>query len=297
MIIMKNKAIDKASRVRLVFTVLFSRRLCKHGFNLFGTILYYFFIIQFQTAWRLKKRTVIKVDHPLDADIPFCPEDAKTYLFFIPLWMKSLAFFRAAGGKAVDTQAIEFMNGLARLYKEAGLIYNKCQSTTNRPKADGRLLFLVIHFFDPHLHCVPSLHVGVVLYNYFMMRKLLPELCRKGIISKEQSEISIAWAKQEALAIIDTILTIKQHSVNCVAAGLFFLNALYPDDYSRKECLTVVDDLLENRKEQIPCLKEIREHIKKLFKEFCASYDKDTVSAKDYKAVMLDFLKNYQFKN
>ena len=47
--------------------------------------------------------------------------------------------------------------------------------------------FLLIALFDPHLHCIPSLHVLTICYNYHQTRKIVMKLgpigkpdCRAG---------------------------------------------------------------------------------------------------------------------
>ena len=264
--------------------VLFSRTLSGHGVRLVRDILYYFFFLQFQTRFRPGKRPVVNVDHPLDSTIPFCPSDVKKYMSFIPLWMKSLSYFRKTRGKAAETETAFFLDGLARVYREAGLIYDRCQSTTVRPAPILHPLFLQIHFFDPHLHCVPSLHVAVVIYNYLMMRNLLAD----GSCESDAAEI--AYAQDEAAAIIDTILTVKQHSVNCVAAGLYYIHVLCPE-YTREECYGLIDSLLEARAEEVPRLEEIRNYVKNLLSRFLERHD--TMEKPDVRTVILEFLETY----
>lgn len=302
--IMKEQTIERSSLFSIIWTALISRELRRPGFRLFGTILRYFFFYQFQTAFRFKKRPIVNVDHPLDREIPFCPEDVKKYLSFISLWMKSLSFYRRTGGKAANRRTVEYITGLTRLYRQAGMVYDKCQSTTGRPGPGARPRFVLIHLFDPHLHCVPSLHVGVVLYNWFMMKGLLgerlakePGLAERPDFAREISrEVTreIAYARTEALAIIDTILTIKQHSINCVASGLYFLGALFPEDFSRDDGRGVIAGLLEGRKDEIPRLPEIRGYILELYEDlWTAHHGTEPGLEPDPRKVLLDFLKEY----
>ena len=70
----------------------------------------------------------------------------------------------------------DFVYEIGLLYEYAGRVYSKCQSTTNRPGVIADFNFIVIHLFDPHLHCVPSLHVdGLclhVIHDRFFNRKV-----------------------------------------------------------------------------------------------------------------------------
>ena len=283
---MKLRTIASTSRLSIVGAALTRRPLARPGRRLIRDILYYFFFLQFQTRFRPKIRPVVYVDHPLDRAVPFTPGDVGKYMFFIPLWMKSLGYWCRTRGRDADGQAALFLEGLARVYREAGLIYKTCQSTTRRPAPILHPLFIQIHLLDPHLHCVPSLHVAVVLYNYLKMREMLVRETSPG-----EAEREIAWCRRTALEIIDTILTVKQHSINCVAAGLYYIHALHPE-FTRQECREVIDGLLESRAGEIPELPEIRAYVHDLFSRFLEGHA--TMEEPKHQRVLLEFLETYR---
>lgn len=269
-----------------IYSVCFTNRaLSKVGFWLIRTILYGFFFLQFQTLWKWKKRRIVSVDHPLDETIPFQPGDVKQYMSFIPLWLKSLAFFRKSFGAAVNPDVEEYLHDLGKFYEKAGKVYERCQSTTRRPGVRIHPTFLKIHILDPHLHCVPSLHVAVVCFNAERLRRLVEAHASDPQLYAEE----ISYADRQVGAVIDSILTVKQHSINCIAAGLYFLNALYPG-FSRDACETVVDNLLSTVSE-LPSREEIRTYVHRLLHWFFDHHDR-TENA-DPVEIILQFLEEY----
>lgn len=271
----------------LVKISLANRTLRRAAFWLTRTIVYSFFFIQFQTHWHWKKRKVVLVDHPLDEVIPFRPEDVGLYMSFTSLWQKTAGFFRKICGPSANTVVEDFLRGLGSLYEKAGRIYDRCQSTTTRPGPRLHPAFLKIHLFDPHLHCVPSLHVMVVCYTAEWLERMA---AAHGENLGDYGE-EVAYVKRQAAEIIDTILTVKQHSVNCVAAGLYFLNALHPQ-YSREACGSMVDNLLFTLPD-LPRREEVRDYCRRLLDWFFAAHDR--AEEPDAAEILLQFLEEYSF--
>jgi hypothetical protein len=110
----------------------------------------------------------------------------------------------------------EFIVSMGRLYSFAAQAYQKNLSTTRRPFYIARPRFFVIHLLDPHLMCVPSLHVMVVIWTYKKFAAIL-----QSFNDAERCSVQIEEMKQGALAITHAILFVKQHSVNCIAAALY----------------------------------------------------------------------------
>ena len=289
---MKKSIISRTSRLPIVTAAVTNRRIRKTGWRLIKDIVYWFFYLQFETRHHPGKRPVVNVDHPLDETIPFRPRDVKKYMFFIPLWMKSISFYWKTFGRNATAQIIDFLDDLRLLYRNAGHVYNRCSSTTRRPGLIPHPTFIQIHFFDPHLHCIPSLHVAVVTFNYLKMRMMLME----GASHPGEFDREIEYCRREAMEIIDTILTVKQHSINCVAAGLFFINAYHPD-FSAEECREVCRNLLYTVDEEVETRDEIREYTLDLFEWFLEKYDrlKDQASSEepDPRELIVNFLKMY----
>ncbi len=282
---MKKNTIASTGRLPIFTAAVTSRKLGRTARHLVRDIVYYFFYLQFETKFKPSLRRVVDIDHPLDESIPFRPRDVKKYMFFIPLWMKSISFFHKTFGPDVNSEVDRYLDELRLLYYKAGLIYKGCSSTTRRPGLILHPTFIKIHFFDPHLHCVPSLHVGVVLFNYLKMRDLLSRFAR--IPGEFDSEIE--YCRSEAVEIIDTILTVKQHSINCVSAGLYFVHTLYPQ-LSREECREIIDNLLFTAAD-LPGRDRIKEYTHDLFNWFLEKHD--NMEEADPRGIILEFLDLY----
>jgi hypothetical protein len=248
------------------------------------TVYTYFFLPQFQTKFKIKTRPVVWVDHELDRKIPFSPHHVETYLSFTHLWIKSLAFVYRQFGRQVLPDIVDFVKGIDTLYQESARVYTRIQSTTDRPHDVGGFYFKVIHLFDPHLHCIPSLHVCVVGYTYVKIREIVARYAEKPEDFEE--EIDYLW--RQTIHIADSILFIKQHSVNCVSAGLFTLTAGnygFTIDHARK----VIRALFSQRGRTLEAAEELRSFISELYEHFLEEHRE-----KSQAQVLLDFLRNYR---
>ena len=188
-----------------------------------------FFYPQFENAL-LHRRPVVSVDHPLDASVPFDPAYIKKYLEFVQLWMASfyrLSRFYGAEGRA---DVLAFLESIRKLYAEAGTVYLSIHTTTRRPAKNYNLRFAVIHALDPHLDCVPSLHVILVVANWLLASEIVARLGAQNArgFSPEHIELWLRSLRDEALAITESVLFVKQHSVNCIGASLYYLKRRYP---------------------------------------------------------------------
>jgi hypothetical protein len=116
-----------------------------------------------------------------------------------------------------------------RLYAFAAEVYKKNLSTTKRPFYIARPRFLFIHLVDPHLMCIPSLHVMVVVFTYTKFASILRSLDKDRDYTAQTEEM-----KRGALIITQAILYVKQHSVSCIATALYamtrFDNKLFPPE-------------------------------------------------------------------
>jgi len=181
-----------------------------------SSIFYNFFFRQYRAAWLPGRVPVSRVDHPLDLKIPFVPSWITIYLDFIAFWIRMLSFLLRTYRRRVYTAVSEFLTAIGKLYRFAAETYQKNFSTTNRPFYIARPRFFLIHLVDPHLMCIPSLHVMVVILTYTRFAAIL-----RSLGETEQSSALIDEMKQGALAITHAILFVKQHSVNCIAASLY----------------------------------------------------------------------------
>lgn len=252
-------------------------------FRYLRSVVIHFFLPQFQTALKLSRRPVVNVDHPLDSLVPFRPEYLGVYLSFINLWVDPLLHLYEVHGKKFIPSFVEFLKELDRLYREAGEIYRTVQSTSRRPGGKIGLRFTLVRMVDPHLHCVPSLHVVIIIMSLHSIKKFCGEL---GGTPQRRSFNDAHY--NHGIRIMESILLVKQHSVNCIAAGMFLSVASIPGITSR-EVKKIVRDMFPAKNGCVKNPHKIHVYINSLFDEFLSRYNKGT----DVKTVLVEFLKNY----
>jgi hypothetical protein len=213
------------------FRVLLDRRLAPHARRCIASIFYNFFFCQWRAALAGKFKTkgmvpVSPVDHELDGLIPFTPAWIGVYLDFVGFWVRMLGFLLARFGERAG--AAGFLDSMAALYRFAGEVYRKNLSTTRRPFYIGQPRFLLIHLVDPHLMCVPSLHVMAAILTYTRFGRIM------GKLGEGDSPL-IGEFRRGALDICAAILYVKQHSVNCVAAALYAMTCFDGDAFPPEE--------------------------------------------------------------
>ena len=208
-----------------VLMVLGQPRLAKRGLSLVWHALYHFFLPQFQTRLMPWVRPVVVLGHPLDSRIPFRPQEVHTYLGYMGFWLKSLRLLYDLMGREALPDIRKSFELACLLYREAGDIYRRCQSTTTtRPAGPLSPCFLAIHLFDPHLHCIPSLHILLICYNRHMLAEVL---VRQERLEAERLE-ALREAELQAVRVTEAILLMKQHSLLDIAPSLFLLTGLLP---------------------------------------------------------------------
>ncbi len=257
------------------------------SWRLFASAVSEFFIPQFKTKFGLSRIPVVAVDHPLDDTIPFEPEYVHTYLNFYPFWIRCVYFLYKEFGKDALADVRDFMYEVSWIYYEAGKVYRCCQSTTKRPKYLKTAKFKLIHLVDPHVHCVPSLHVLLVVHTYFVIPRLIDKYAgERGSLYVQQKE----YIYRTAIEITESILFMKQHSVNCIPAALFFMSKIR-SDYSTEQAHAFVDDLFENNERVLETAGVIKEFIRSQYDAMMSEHIPD---GGDYKNVLVDFLMSYQ---
>ncbi|HTX72197.1 MAG TPA: hypothetical protein VMC79_05170 [Rectinemataceae bacterium] len=270
-------------------------RLAARALRLSGEIVRSFFYPQFENAL-LGLRPVYGVDHPLDRLVPFDPSFVVKYLEFVRLWMASFyRLGRAYGGRAL-TELCGYVESIRQLYAEAGEVYGSCHTTTIRPSKNYNLRFAIIHATDPHLNCVPSLHVLIVVANWAIARAFVRDLRGRGeFLSSSNESYLDTWLevlRDEAVAITESILFVKQHSINCIGASLFYLRRSGPR-LADAELRELVDDLFEGRCRSIlgdSTVAALRARALELYEELDAAWR--AKPSLGWKGVLLDFIRN-----
>ncbi len=207
----------------IVVVALFDLKLLGKSISFILTVLKRFFIDQFMYKLKPGKVPVKNIEHPLDAFIPVRYETAGLYLSFIQIWVSALSYFRRRLGSGFNASIVEFLGGLSRCYTDAASIYARCLSTTRRPEKAPNPRLAFVYAVDPHLFCVPSIHVLVVCYTYGKMAELME---RRGLVQDYTQEI--AALRSRAIAITESILYVRQHSLNCIPTALSMLPDFLP---------------------------------------------------------------------
>ncbi len=248
-----------------------------------------FFFIQQKQKFKITHIPVVHVDHKLDEQIPFVPAKVKTYLDFVWFIARTMDFLFSKLEKEKAVLALaEFEKFITKLYKEAGTIYSKTLTTTDRPRYFASPRFIIIHAFDPHLLCVPSLHVAIVAGTWAFVRKILK--------STEMNEFEIQEILDEiyfgAIKISESVLYVKQHSINCVTAALYFLTAINEKNFfSEKDAENFIEKLFQDAMDIFPSdVQEIHEYMKKMYKGLL----KDSKKAENWQAPIFGWLSNYK---
>lgn len=250
----------------------------------------YFFYPQFETKLFPKKRPVANVDHPLDEEVPFRPDLVKEYLTFFFLWINTGMFFARGYGRAGVRAYSSYINEVVTWYREAGSVYLRKQSTTRRPPDPANGFFKVIHSLDPHLHCVPSLHIIIAVGNWIMGRRLLAQL--SGGKPGPREDRALTYIRQECIRISESVLYVKQHSVNCVGATIFYLRAKYPEEFGDEEIKRYMAELYTYEGDDLPLKQEIKDYIYSLYLRLWRKYEK--AGDGDWRRVLLSFLGEFK---
>jgi hypothetical protein len=254
---------SRQSASKFFFTCLLNSALRRAGCACMGMALYNFFFTQYKGAL-LRNIPVVNVEHPLDEEIPFLPQKVDVYLDFVAFWIRTASFLNCAYPDRKELAA-DFIVSIGRLYKTAAEVYATCFSTTKRPRYLGAFRFALIHAFDPHLMCIPSLHVMLVIRTYTAFASIIRTLGDGETYARQAAEL-----RRRALAITESVLYVKQHSVNCVAAAMYAMTRFDPPLFTKEDAEAFAADLFTDNTLPPVAANRIREHILSLYRRFLA---------------------------
>jgi hypothetical protein len=255
-------ALKEQSTAASVLRVLINPVLRGPGISCIATIVNKFFLLQFRASLLPGRIPVTPVDHPLDEKVPFIPRWVDIYLDFAHLWIRILGFLLRRYRRRAIPPVKDFINSMNRLYRFASEVYAKNMSTTRRPRYIARPRFFLIHLTDPHLLCIPSLHVMEMILTYTRFREILRSLGDEEALAPLIDEVNFRTA-----LITEAILYVKQHSVNCVAAALYAMRRFDPARFPPAEAAVFVSRL--SLAPLAPADREIiRDHITALYRRF-----------------------------
>lgn len=242
----------------------FRFKTAKKGWKLISTVICDFFLLQNLHKFKITKHPVIFVDAPLDKKIPFDPSKVQTYMNFIPYFLKpTVMLIKRMGYKNAAPYLNEYLDFIATMYKNAASIYRFCMTTTHRPDYKKGKEFKTIHIADPHLLCVPSLHVTIAAGTYAWFKQFF----KLNLFEKEEADFYLNELFCEGQKITESVLYVKQHSVNCIPIALYMLSSsmnkeffsVNDADYFMTSLFSDCSDIDENSKT------EIREYFKFMY--------------------------------
>jgi len=291
-----SKSPPESATIFSVFRVLSYPSLWKASLCCISEIMKNFFFLQFKARLFPRKFTVTNVECPSDDKIPFRPEFSDVYLDFSQFWIRALGFLLKEGGRAAVPFARDFIISIGNIYKNAAGIYRQNMSTTERPRCYKNLNFIVIHIFDPHLLCVPSIHVMVLINTYTKFASFARKLALEGGEAGGGTEAGgepesyygekIKAVFRRAVEITESVLYIKQHSINCIAAALYVMTVFEAELFPQSEAALFVNSLFAGSEIPPADVAEIREHIFRLYKTFLEA------GSPDWQTPILDFLRS-----
>ena len=288
----KGGAVRDQSSVLTMVKILTHPALRVPALKCMGSIFRNFFFLQYKAVLFPGRIPVTPVDHPLDARVPFIPRWVNIYLDFVAFWIRILGFLLSRYGRRALGPVREFLGSMDRLYRFSAEVYAKNMSTTRRPYYIARPRFFLIHLTDPHLMCIPSLHVMVMILSYTRFRRIL-----RVLGGGEVPDARIEEVEAGAALITEAILYVKQHSVNCVSAAMYAMSRFDPALFPRPEAERFVARLFAARGPLpgIPAAEGeiIREHIIALYRRFM---DESPAPGEAWEEPLLRFLRSLPAK-
>ena len=239
------------SAVSPYFNLLGRGRTFFRAWQFIFNVTHNFFFLQQRQVLHLTHRPVINVQTDLDDKIPFEPSKVNTYLGFIPFFVKPFdMMIKRMGYKKASPYINKNLYVLSKTYKSASSIYRFSMTTTSRPHYLQDAAFKAIHAADPHLLCVPSLHVSICAVTYAWYTQFFKETSALGLFTKEEADRRMEEIKKQAIAIIESVLFVKQHSVNCIPTALYMISAVFGKDFfSAKDAVNFIEELFKNSTE------------------------------------------------
>ncbi|MCQ2240396.1 hypothetical protein [Treponema sp.] len=251
-----------------------------------GTVIWKFFLLQYLQKIHLRRIEITSVDHELDTTVPFREDYAGIYLDFINYWIRPLSMmFKKFGHMKGLKLCAEWFRRISLAYNEAYKVYSKNLTTTRRPSPKTKAV-RNIQKADPHYCCVPSLHIAVIVLTISFYRMLL---AREDFTEDERKNFN-EEIYSHGVEIAESVLYMKQHSVNCIPAALYMVTKIAPDimtveiaEELIKDLFAKAEDVTEENKEKI------KAHIQKFYHELLS----ESELFGHWSVPVLNWIKNY----
>lgn len=291
----KQKRIDKVSKKQMkefsstkwFFTV------CWPFPGFFMTIKYLavvswkFFLLEYFQLLHIFRLPVKHVDHKLDESVPFDTSHYPVYMDFIGFWLRPLVMYGERFGTFQGSKLTgEWFRYLNICYDAAYELYRYSLTTTFRPKTDDKKTNKMRRA-DPHYCCIPSLHITIVLLCYAFNRMVFE---RENFTQKEKDQ----WNDEvyrRTVQIGNSVLYMKQHSVNCIPAAIYLVTKIIPDLFTQDDAVRFINDLFVESTDILESdKKKIREHILYVYERFLL----ESLHEEDWTAPVKRWLDSYE---
>lgn len=268
--------------------LLTSFRTIKVSVKFLYTVAVNYLALQFLQKWGFYKIPIVKVDHPLDKKIPFTPSKVYVYMDFVPLFLRPVSMLlQRYGLKKATPICNEWFTATTTLYRRAGDMYRHTLSTTERPVYKENSHFRTIHRLDPHLLCVPSLHIALISLTTVFFKKKFKEV---GLSEAEAFQKNTE-IYNEAIEIAEAVLYIKQHSVNCIPSALYMTTKLFPELFTPNDATNFINDMfLTAPTIGVSDCAAIKEHISFMYERFLL----EGIGANDWREPVIRWIENYK---
>ncbi len=278
----------KSFNVLFAYIAFLTRFMGLKTFSIFiFNVLQKFFFIQYFQKFHILHIPCKNVDHELDEKVPFCPEKINCYLDFVNYWIRPLCLILKRYGITQGIKlACEFVCYITKAYKDAYKIYTHSLTTTRRPSSSNKTVQF-IQFWDPHFLCVPSLHISIVLLMIGFYRMLFE---REGF-SESEKEMWNSEIFLHGIEIAESVLFMKQHSINCLSAALYMMTKTSPEIVDEKIAKEFIASLFStsNEVDEDEVLK-IRSYIQTMYFDLIKESEKE----KDWTVPLKKWIDNYK---
>lgn len=204
-------------------------------------------------------RELHDVTLPIDHQVPFDHRALRAYItFYYPLVAFADFLYLRVGHTSI-VQVGHLLLDLAQLYRDAGLVFARAQTSFRRT---GKGFFVgLLRRIDNEKNSAPSVHVVVAALTYCRCAELVREV-KLAHSDRLDGELIRAAAR-----IIDSTLLIKQHCVQDVALGLALVAFRYPAYIPAMQLL--IDEVLKHSATRFSpqVAEEVRREIQRLFAE------------------------------
>lgn len=285
-----NRELKSFSGVYPYFRLLWSPRTAKVSWKFLHTVTKSYLGTQFLEKWGFYHIPIVKVDSPLDKKIPFTPSKVYIYMDFVYLFLRPLTMLiRRFGLKKAAPICNAWFSSATKVYSEASRMYHHSLSTTERPVYKENFHFRVIHAFDPHLLCVPSLHIALIALTEVFFKR---EFKNIGLSDAECFQKNTELYN-EAIEIAESVLYMKQHSVNCIPAALYMITKLFPSLFSPNDATNFINDMFLSTELIKPeDVSSIKEYISFMYERYLL----EGVAADDWRDPVIRWIDSYDWK-